>query len=1080
MKAFALTCRLSAKELFAVLSLLTLLATTSLAQLATTTALVGTVTDATGKVIPQAKVTAVETGTDTRYSATTNGQGYYSIEFAKVGTYSITVEQPGFQKTTKTGVQVDINAVVRTDIALAVGQVSQSVTVQAEATAIKTDDATVSEVIGTRAVAELPLNGRDPMSLALTTPGVTLGAKSSATGTPPGEDFNGAGTREIQNSMSLDGISIMNNLITTTPTRPMVESVQEVEIQTGTYSAQYGSYMGVHINMVTKSGTNQIHGALVEFLRNEKLDARNFFTLPTPANPLAKKPPLRQNQFGYEVDGPVIIPKLYNGKDKTFFMSSWEGYHLVQSATSLSTEMPAAFLNGDFSSVPAGSITGGAIKDPLSANRATPFAGNIIPASRISPITQKVLKYYPAANLPGLASNYSVPVPTTITTNQTIDRIDQNIGDKIRLYVRANWQGESVFGGNAVPANGATTPVTTTNYTVGYTHTLTPNIVNDFRVGRNFFNTATLNPFAVAGQKTAGTDLGITGYTGDTVYNNPGLPDFNITGFNGIANGSSNWYQNDSTVQISEQLSWNRGAHNIVAGFELRRLATGRAAVNSARGTFTFNGTLSGYAPADFLLGFPQSFATPGPEVRGRVAEWRDGFFVSDKWQVNRKLTVNYGIRYELPTVAYTINGNATELNPNQTALVGGTPNFHFTYPNHSDWAPRLGIAYRINDKTVFRAGGGIYYNPNQTNSFTFLNTNPPYTTILNCTWSAGLTPPNLSNPFGSPGVCPSAPTAGLIVTDPWHQPTGRMNQWSGGLERQLWNGGGFELQYLGSHSYHLDRSYYNNTPLPGPGAVNSRRPNQLFGPIRTINTDINATYESMSAIYRQRVFHGAQVLASYTWAHTLDVNTDSNGGGTTLNPYNWKGDYGNANWDIRHRFVATFVYDIPFFSGANPILKTAFGHWQTNGIVTLQTGTPFNVTTGNDTANTASSGTYRPDLVHSATSNCGRGHLVGCIDATAFSVSNLYPVNPNNFAYGSAGRNLLHGPGAETVNLSIFKNFPVRERMKLQFRMETFALFNHANFSNPAGGFGTSSFGNITGLTGGTRNIQFGLKFMF
>ena len=216
----------------------------------------------------------------------------------------------------------------------------------------------------------------------------------------------------------------------------MVESVQEVEVQTGTYSAQYGAYMGVHINMITKSGTNQIHGALVEFLRNQVLDARSFFTLPTPANPTAAKPPLRQNQFGFELDGPVFIPKLYNGKDKTFFMASYEGFRLVQQSTSLSTEMPAAFFTGNFSAVPARSITGGAIKDPLNGN--TPFPGNIIPAARISPIVAKLQQYYPAPNLPGLASNFSVPVPTTANYDQTVDRIDQNIGDKIRLYVRAH------------------------------------------------------------------------------------------------------------------------------------------------------------------------------------------------------------------------------------------------------------------------------------------------------------------------------------------------------------------------------------------------------------------------------------------------------------------------------------------------------------------------------------------------------------------------------------------------------------------------------------------------------------------
>jgi hypothetical protein len=1067
------------RRCFPIAAVLVLLAMPAGAQLATTTSLVGNVSDPSGTAIPNAKVTAVEEGTLSTLTTTTNDQGYYSFEFVPVGTYNITVEQSGFQKLTKTGIQVSINRTVRTDFRLEVGAMTQSVTVAAEATAIKTDDAAVSEVLSTRAVSELPLNGRDPMMLAITTAGVILGTKSSMTGIPPGNDYVGAGTREIQNSMSLDGISVMNNLITTTPTRPMVETVQEVEVQTGTYSAQYGAYMGVHINMVTKSGTNGVHGSLVEFVRNSTMDARAFFTLPTPANPTAAKPPLRLNQFGGEVDGPVVIPKIYNGKDKTFFMASYEGLRQVQQSTSLSTQMPAIFFTGDFSGVPAGSITGGAIKDPANSN--TPFPGNKIPTARISPITLKLQQYYPAPNLPGLASNFSVPVPTNQRYNQTVDRIDQNVGNKVRIYARAHWQEWNTFGGSAIPVNGTTVPTTVTNYTVGYTHTLTPSLVNDLRLGRNFFDSAALNYFTVNGPADAGTKLGIPGFTGDTQYGNPGIPDFGITGFNGLGNAGTNWYQNDSTTQLSEQISWNKGKHSIMAGMEFRRLGTGRAAVNSARGTFTFNGTQSGYAPADFILGNMVSFGTAGPEVRGRVAAWRDGFFVLDKWQVSRKLTLNYGLRYELPTVPYTINGNASLLNADQSALIVATPGYHFIEPNHSNWAPRLGFAYRINEKTVFRGGAGIYYNANQTNSYTFLNTNPPWSPIYQCTWSAGLAALSLSNPFAVTAACPQTTTStgALIVTPPPHQPTGRMNQWSASLDRQVWNGAGVELQYLGSHSYHLDRNYYNNTPLPGPGPVNSRRPNKAFGPIRTINNDVMSNYESMSVIFRQRMRRGLQMTGSYTWAHTLDATTDSNGGGTPMNPFWWKADYGNSNWDIRHRFVLTFVYEIPFWEVSNPVMKAAFTKWQTNGIVTLRGGLPFNVTTGTDTANTSSSGTYRPNLVHTATADCGRGHMTGCIDASAFTVADLYPIVATNFAYGNAGRNLVRGPASQDVTFSISKNFPITERVRFQFRFETFGLFNHTNFSNPSATINTSSFGNITGASG-NRNIQLGGKLVF
>ena len=338
------------KRLFTTVTISLLLAFCASAQIATTTALVGTITDATGNSVPGAKVTAVNTGTHDTYSAVTNEQGFYNIQFITLGDYNLTVEHPGFQASKVTGIHVDINQVVRTEVALKVGNVVESIVVQATSAAIKTDDATISEIITN--VADLPLNGRDPMMLALTTPGVILGPKSSATGTPPGIDFVGAGTREIQNSMSLDGISIMSNLITNSPARVMVESVQEVEVQTGTYSAQYGAYLGVHINMVTKAGTNQLHGSLVEFFRNQVLDARSFFTLPTPANPTAAKPPLRQNQFGFELDGPIFIPKIYNGKNKTFFMASYEGFRLVQAQTVLSTEMPAAFFTGNFSGCP--------------------------------------------------------------------------------------------------------------------------------------------------------------------------------------------------------------------------------------------------------------------------------------------------------------------------------------------------------------------------------------------------------------------------------------------------------------------------------------------------------------------------------------------------------------------------------------------------------------------------------------------------------------------------------------------------------------------------------------------------------
>ncbi len=299
------------------------------------------------------------------------------------------------------------------------------------------------------------------------------------------------------------------------------------------------------------------------------------------------------------------------------------------------------------------------------------------------------------------------------------------------------------------------------------------------------------------------------------------------------------------------------------------------------------------------------------------------------------------------------------------------------------------------------------------------------------------------------------------------------MNQWSFDIQRGLWNSAALDIQYLGSHAVHLDRSYYNNTPLiPGPGTVASRRPNQLFGDIRTIQNDEIANYNGLSIELRQRLSHGITMLASYTWSHDLDVSTDSNGGGYPQNPYNWRADYGNSNWDVRHRFVASFSYALPFFQNtSNAFVKQALGGWQTNGIVMLQSGFPFNVTVSGDPANTGRSN-ERPNLAGTASSDCGNGHLTNCINPNAFAAA--------TYAYGNFGRNVLFGPGLYNVDYSAFKNFALKERTSLQFRAEFFNLFNTPAFSNPNATFGASNFGTITSTKHDNREIQFALKLLF
>src|SRR5437763_2125260 len=541
------------KKLFALAAFFTLLAT-SYAQIATITSLVGAVSDASGKAIVGAKITAVETTTLDRYEAVTNQDGNYKIDFVRVGTYDVTAEYPGFSSLKHTGSIVSMNQIVRNDFVLSPGSVQETVTVEASAPVIQTDDATISATITSRQISDLPLNGRNALSLATTTPGVLPGTKGTQ-GVPPGQDFIGAGTREIQNSMSLDGISIMNNLITTSPTQPMVETVQEVEVQTGTYSAQYGAYLGVHLNMVTRGGTNTIHGNLVEFIRNDAFDARGYFLPST-----SRKTALRQNQYGFEVDGPVFIPKLYNGKDKTFFMGSWERLrNKRQSLSANNTVMTEQMFGGNFSQTPV------IVKDPLNNN--TPFAGNIVPTNRLSPIALSLQQYYVKPSNPNaITQNFTTIFPAKLTSDQTVDRVDQNIGYKARLFFRYQKQDQKIANGSAIPYNAAEIPSKTDNYTAGYTHTITPNLVNDFRIGRQAIDTDSVNYFYVNGIPDAGTKLGIAGFDADSKSKNPGTPEFNVSGFTGWGNSGTNWFQKDSTWQASEQISRTYKNHSIMAG----------------------------------------------------------------------------------------------------------------------------------------------------------------------------------------------------------------------------------------------------------------------------------------------------------------------------------------------------------------------------------------------------------------------------------------------------------------------------------------------------------------------------------
>jgi hypothetical protein len=1044
------------RHAFLSMCLVVLLASSASAQLANQTALVGTVTDSTGSVIPGATVVAVNTGTQDKHETTTNAQGYYNIQFVTAGTYQITVTIAGFRTFTATGVEVFTNQIARTNAVLQVGELNESITVAGVSPIIDTDRATISETILSRAIVELPLSGRNVWSLAGTTPGVLAGTSS----------FTGAGQRNIQNSLSMDGINTAANLLTATSMRPIADAVTEVQIQTGSTSAEYGSYLGVHVNVVTKGGTNDFHGSVSEFRQHDAFASRGFFEdRSTPKNPR------KRDQFGGQMDGPVVIPGLYDGRNRTFFMMAYEGIRQKETGTSISSVPTVLMRQGIFSEITA------AIRNPFTG---LPFAGNVIPTSQLSSHAQRVMQFYPAPNRAGTASNLVANTNDTFNADQTLTRVDQNIGNKVRLYARYNWQDQLSRSFQPIEIQGSGGPNTNKNILVAYTHTLTSRLFNDFRIGYHSVFDDTLNHFFLNDLTSAGADLGIPGFDGDVKYGNPGIPLFNITGFNSLGTGGNNWFQFDKTFQVSNVLAYTRGAHNIRTGFDARRLETGRRAANSPRGSFTFNGDMTGYSVADFMLGLPRNVTTPVNQLQGDVGGWRTGSFINDTWQVSRDLTLNLGLRYELHTPAQTYAGFASMLNADQTALIPTTlpaVGFQFHEPNRKDFAPRVGAAYRLGEKTVLRSGFGIYFNPNQMNTFTFLTNNPPLAAEF--TFVSLPTSPTLSlaSPFGVVG--PGGPPN--VTTPNRHLPNARKDQWSFDLQRQLWAGTALDLQYLGSHTSNLDRSFFNNTPAPGPGAIDDRRPNQKFRVIRTIQNDLYTNYHAVSLILRQRMTKGLQASAHYTWSRTLDVGTNSNGGSSQnpgVDPYRQvEIDYGRADWDVPHRFVASYIYDVPSFKDSrHAILKYVFAGWQVGGITTAESGRVFGVTIQGDRANTGI-GSQRPDLIGaipelSCTENPTGPGLVNCINPAAFATPALY-------TYGNAPRNLLRGPRRFVTDLSLIKSLPIGGRARFQIRAEVFNAFNRVNFGNPNGVFGTANFGRITSADA-MRRMELGGKILF
>ena len=560
------------------------------------TSLVGTVTDSTGSVIVGAKVSAVNEDTGFKYDVVTNGQGYYSITGQIVpGTYDVTVDIAGFEKGLKKGVVVTLNEAARTDFTMRPGSETQEISVTASTPAIQTDDALLGETVPQVQVEDLPMNGRNVLDLANIASNVSVSAGSALTGVPPGKTANGAGTRGVNNSLTLDGITIMNNLGSTATVQPNADALESVQTQNGNYTAQYGDYLGVHINSDTKSGTNNFHGTAYDYLQNDDLNAKAF-NRNTPIAP--PKAELRYNLFGGVISGPVIIPHFYNGHNRTFFLASYEGLRTHNTTPAYTQAFTPAEESGDFTALLNPALSGGTkpviIFSPLDGhsyynpNTQKQIINDVSPANLA--IVNNILKYAALCNVctnPLNTNNLASP-PSVTSENSSLERIDQEIGEKVRIFGRYDWQQVNYVSQAREYVNNNYNPTWARNFAAGVTYLITPNLVNDLRGGFNWLKTDSLDYFYEFGPQNPDAGLGLPApYGVGQSFGDPGLPD--ITGATSFSETESgdNWIQDDRTYQIYDQISWTKGRHNLMAGVDFRRLNIGRAAVRTRRAEFS-------------------------------------------------------------------------------------------------------------------------------------------------------------------------------------------------------------------------------------------------------------------------------------------------------------------------------------------------------------------------------------------------------------------------------------------------------------------------------------------------------------
>lgn len=1077
----------------------------------------GTITDPSGGVLPATELQATNTKTGVSYKTTTNGNGVYTIPFVPPGEYVLQVSSSGFNTLRRSGVVVQVSQTLDLDLQLAPGSVDQTVSVDAAPPAIDTQASSVATVIDNQKVTQLPLNGRNVYSLQALVPG----AAPDNTGRIR---FNGIRARG--NEVLIDGVSQVPPETRSDPVSPPpIDSIDEFRVATSGYTAEFGSAAGGLVNIATKSGTNSVHGTAWEFLRNDVLNTRNFFAPVT-----QKKPILRQNQFGVAVGGPVSIPHLYDGRNRTFFFADYEGSR-IRSQTVYNVTVPtAAMRNGDFSAFLGNQIgidalgnpvRQGQIYDPLTTRTVngqkvrTAFPGNIIPANRFSGVATKLLTYYPSPTNGAAASNLSNVTATGSDTNRFDVRIDENINARNRLFGRySEYRSAPLV---AVPFRGAPGDFNSNggrqrSISISSITTLSSRAFNELR---GEFLQAKSNQIPYLSDQNIASTLGI-----GNISTQAGLPAIDISGVQQLGASASGTFLQDNQrmFAVLDNFTLLRGNHSLKAGFESRFYRMKNFQPSFYNGYFAFRsaetsapGSLSsasGNAVASFLLGQADSTqytqVDPGQLVNG---DYFAGF-VQDDWRASRRLTFNLGLRYEVNTRLADKRGlSSTFDTATQRVLAGSArpvPPLSLT-----NFAPRLGLAYDVfNDqRMLLRAGFGMFYSPITGSGGNPLNGVPkfPYEFTSIATSSDGITPVTTlaAGPVLAQQYSITDPRLGFGANVQIQSPNTApyAYQWNVGVEQAVAKGMVFDLSYVATdaHKFDLGRlNYININQVPYPvarqaaitqGTTNPNtaalRPFPNFNYVEPINPRWgNSIYNSLQAKLEQRARWGIEYLLSYTWSKYIDNGSEaynSLGGSWPADIYNLRAERTDSTAEVPQRFIGSVVWNLPFGKGLaiplHGVTNALAGGWQVSSVVTAQDGQPVDVEQATITSNTYSL-IQRPNLNADPILHSGR--TVGRF----FNTSAFSAATPQSI--GTSPRNPIRSPGLFNTDAALIKNFTLYEANTLEFRMEAFNLTNTPPLIlqtrvtyNPNLALAAQSFGQITSAGNG-RVLQAALKFHF